>query len=147
MDLSNDQIAEFKEAFNLFDKDGDGKITSKEVGVVMRSLGVNPTEAELQDIVNDIDANMNGFIEFQSFVNLIKKKMQDEDKPEDIIAAFKVFDRDGHGYIATHELYHILTTIGEPLTKEEADQLEQEADKEKSGRVNYAEFVNLMLAK
>lgn len=42
------QFLEFKEAFSLFDKDGDGTITTKELGTVMRSLGQNPTEAELQ---------------------------------------------------------------------------------------------------
>ena len=50
--LTEEQIAEFKEAFSLFDKDGDGTITTKELGTVMRSLGQNPTEAELQDMVN-----------------------------------------------------------------------------------------------
>jgi len=48
--LTEEQIAEFKEAFSLFDKDGDGTITTKELGTVMRSLGQNPTEAELQDM-------------------------------------------------------------------------------------------------
>ena len=48
---------EFKEAFSLFDKDGDGTITSKELGTVMRSLGQNPTEAELQDMINEVDAD------------------------------------------------------------------------------------------
>jgi hypothetical protein len=47
--LTEEQIAEFKEAFSLFDKDGDGTITTKELGTVMRSLGQNPTEAE-QDL-------------------------------------------------------------------------------------------------
>lgn len=51
--LTQEQITEFKEAFSLFDKDGDGSITTKELGVVMRSLGQNPTEAELQDMVID----------------------------------------------------------------------------------------------
>ena len=50
--LTEEQIAEFKEAFSLFDKDGDGTITTKELGTVMRSLGQNPTEAELADILN-----------------------------------------------------------------------------------------------
>ena len=50
-------FAEFKEAFSLFDKDGDGTITTKELGTVMRSLGQNPTEAELQDMINEVDAD------------------------------------------------------------------------------------------
>ena len=51
------QFSEFKEAFSLFDKDGDGTICSKELGTVMRSLGQNPTEAELQDMINEVDAD------------------------------------------------------------------------------------------
>ena len=62
--LTEEQIAEFKEAFSLFDKDGDGTITTKELGTVMRSLGQNPTEAELQDMVNEVDADGNGTIDF-----------------------------------------------------------------------------------
>jgi hypothetical protein len=54
--LTEEQIAEFKEAFSLFDKDGDGTITTKELGTVMRSLGQNPTEAELQDMINEVSS-------------------------------------------------------------------------------------------
>ncbi|KAJ6408453.1 hypothetical protein OIU84_011714 [Salix udensis] len=62
--LTDEQISEFKEAFSLFDKDGDGCITTKELGTVMRSLGQNPTEAELQDMINEVDADGNGTIDF-----------------------------------------------------------------------------------
>jgi len=55
----NFPLTEFKEAFSLFDKDGDGTITTKELGTVMRSLGQNPTEAELQDMINEVDADGN----------------------------------------------------------------------------------------
>lgn len=55
--LSSSPPTEFKEAFSLFDKDGDGTITTKELGTVMRSLGQNPTEAELQDMINEVDAD------------------------------------------------------------------------------------------
>lgn len=54
-------FSEFKEAFSLFDKDGDGTITTKELGTVMRSLGQNPTEAELQDMINEVDADGKSF--------------------------------------------------------------------------------------
>jgi hypothetical protein len=52
--LTDEQIDEFKEAFGLLDKDGDGTITTKELGPVMRSLGHNPTDAELQDMINEV---------------------------------------------------------------------------------------------
>ncbi len=69
--LTEEQIAEFKEAFSLFDKDGDGTITTKELGTVMRSLGQNPTEAELQDMINEVDADGNGTIDFPEFLTMV----------------------------------------------------------------------------
>ena len=69
--LTEEQIAEFKEAFALFDKDGDGTITTKELGTVMRSLGQNPTEAELQDMINEVIAEVNGTIDFPEFLSLM----------------------------------------------------------------------------
>ena len=91
--LSEDQIAEFKEAFSLFDRDGDGKITSKELGTVMRSLGQNPTEAELHDMINEVDSDGNGTIDFPEFLTMMARKMQDTDTEEEIREAFKVFDK------------------------------------------------------
>ena len=98
--LTDEQIAEFKEAFALFDKDGDGTITTKELGTVMRSLGQNPTEAELQDMINEVDADGNGTIDFPEFLNLMARKMQDTDSEEELKEAFKVFDKDGNGFIS-----------------------------------------------
>uniref|UniRef100_A0A8C9A3U7 EF-hand domain-containing protein n=1 Tax=Prolemur simus TaxID=1328070 RepID=A0A8C9A3U7_PROSS len=55
--LTEEQTAEFKEAFSLFDKDGGGTITTKELGTITRSLGQTPTAAELQDMINEVDAD------------------------------------------------------------------------------------------
>ena len=94
--LTDEQIAEFKEAFALFDKDGDGgsltvrrtrrvktacvcsvgTITTKELGTVMRSLGQNPTEAELQEMIQEVDSDGNGIIDFPEFLSLMAKKMK-----------------------------------------------------------------------
>jgi calmodulin len=101
--LTDEQIAEFKEAFALFDKDGDGTVTTKELGTVMRSLGQNPTEAELQDMINEVDADGNGTIDFPEFLNLMARKMKDTDSEEELREAFKVFDKDGNGYISAAE--------------------------------------------
>uniref|UniRef100_A0A8C7USR3 EF-hand domain-containing protein n=1 Tax=Oncorhynchus mykiss TaxID=8022 RepID=A0A8C7USR3_ONCMY len=71
----------FKEAFSLFDKDGDGTITTKELGTVMRSLGQNPTEAELQDMINEVDEMIreadidgDGQVNYEEFVQMMTAK-------------------------------------------------------------------------
>uniref|UniRef100_A0A8C5EVP4 EF-hand domain-containing protein n=1 Tax=Gouania willdenowi TaxID=441366 RepID=A0A8C5EVP4_GOUWI len=137
--LTEEQIAEFKEAFSLFDKDGDGTITTKELGTVMRSLGQNPTEAELQDMINEVDADGNGTIDFPEFLTMMARKMKDTDSEEEIREAFRVFDKDGNGYISAAELRHVMTNLGEKLTDEEVDEMIREADIDGDGQVNYEE--------
>jgi len=145
--LTDEQIAEFKEAFSLFDKDGDGTITTKELGTVMRSLGQNPTEAELQDMINEVDADGNGTIDFPEFLTMMARKMKDTDSEEEIVEAFKVFDKDGNGFISAAELRHVMTNLGEKLTDEEVDEMIREADVDGDGQINYEEFVKMMMAK
>ncbi|KAJ3393758.1 hypothetical protein HDU84_001165 [Entophlyctis sp. JEL0112] len=143
--LTEEQIAEFKEAFSLFDKDGDGTITTKELGTVMRSLGQNPTEAELQDMINEVDADGNGTIDFPEFLTMMARKMKDTDSEEEIKEAFKVFDKDGNGFISAAELRHVMTNLGEKLTDEEVDEMIREADVDGDGQINYEEFVKMMV--
>ncbi|EFN51276.1 hypothetical protein CHLNCDRAFT_59820 [Chlorella variabilis] len=145
--LSDEQVAEFKEAFSLFDKDGDGTITTKELGTVMRSLGQNPTEAELQDMINEVDADGNGTIDFPEFIQLMARKMKDTDSEAELMEAFKVFDKDGNGFISAAELRHVMTNLGEKLTEEEVDEMIREADTDGDGQVDYNEFVKMMLSK
>ncbi|CAF3805544.1 unnamed protein product [Adineta steineri] len=132
--LTEEQIAEFKEAFSLFDKDGDGTITTKELGTVMRSLGQNPTEAELQDMINEVDADGNGTIDFPEFLTMMARKMKDTDSEEEIREAFRVFDKDGNGFISAAELRHVMTNLGEKLTDEEVDEMIREADIDGDGQ-------------
>ena len=145
--LTEEQIAEFKEAFSLFDKDGDGTITTKELGTVMRSLGQNPTEAELMDMIHEVDADGNGTIDFPEFLTMMARKMKDTDSAEEIKEAFKVFDKDGNGFISAAELRHIMTNLGEKLTDEEVDEMIREADVDGDGQINYDEFVDMMMSK
>ncbi|KAF0892074.1 hypothetical protein E2562_013469 [Oryza meyeriana var. granulata] len=145
--LPEDQIAEFKEAFSLFDKDGDGSITTKELGTVMRTLGQNPTEAELQDMISEVDADGSGNIDFQEFLGLMARKMKDKDSEEELREAFRVFDKDQNGFISAAELRQVMANIGERLTDEEVGEMILEADVDGDGQINYEEFVKCMMAK
>jgi calmodulin len=115
------------------------------LGTVMRALGQNPTEAELQDMVNEVDAEGNGTIDFPEFLTLMARKMKDTDSEEEIIESFKVFDRDGNGFIAAAELRHVMANLGEKLTDEEVDEMIREADVDGDAQINYEEFVNMMM--
>jgi calmodulin len=72
--------------------------------------------------------------------------MKDTDSQEEIQEAFKVFDKDGNGYISAAELRHVMTSLGEKLTEEEVDEMIREADVDGDGQINYEEFVKMMVS-
>lgn len=103
---------------------------------MMRSLGQNPSESELQDMINEVDADNNGTIDFPEFLTMMARKMKDTDSEEEIREAFKVFDRDNNGFISAAELRHVMTSIGEKLTDDEVDEMIREADQDGDGRID-----------
>ena len=143
--LTEDKINEFKEAFEIFDKDKDGYITTKELGDIMKNLGQTPSEAELQDMINEVDIDGNGTIDFKEFLGLMARKMRDNDSEEELIEAFKVFDRDGNRLISNVELQHVMTSLGENVTMDEVDEMIKEADLDGDGYINYEEFVKMIM--
>ncbi|KAG2442655.1 hypothetical protein HXX76_002739 [Chlamydomonas incerta] len=144
-DMTEERLAELKEAFKLFDKDGNGHITDKELGIVMRSLGQLPTEAELKQMVKEVDTNGSGTVEFPEFVKLMKRRPEEPaDQEEALREAFRMFDRDGNGFINTQELKHVMCNLGEALTEQEAEDMIKEADVDADQMVNYEEFVRMM---
>ena len=143
-ELQEEKVAECKEVFDLFDKDKDGAITTKELGYVMRALGADITQTELQEMINKIDQNSSGKIEFKEFLELFVKKLKDPDTEEDLIEAFKIFDKNGNGIISAAELKLVMTTYGERLTEEEANEMIKEADTDGDGFINYHEFIKII---
>ncbi|XP_064624270.1 calmodulin-like isoform X2 [Lineus longissimus] len=145
--LTEDQVAEFREAFALFDKNGDGQISVGELGIVIRSLGQNPTDKDLRQMINDVDADSSGTIDFSEFLDMMARKMKDTDSDEELKEAFKVFDEDGDGSISAAELRHVMLNLGEKMSDEEVTDMIREADLDGDGQIDYQEFVSMMTGK
>ncbi|PLB53972.1 calmodulin [Aspergillus steynii IBT 23096] len=145
--INEEQICEFKRAFSLFDNDGDGQITRNELGVAMRTLGLNPSESELQDMIDEVDVDKSGTIDFPEFLTMMARRTKEQDLEEDISEAFKVFDRDDDGFISPEELRQVMISIGEKLTDGEIAEIIREVDRDGDGCIGYDEFLQLMMQK
>jgi len=142
--LTGDQIGAFLDAFNRFDTVGDGVISSRQLGKVLRFIGQNPTEAELQDMVNEVDKDGTGSIDFPEFLSMMAIKVNQQNAEEQIREAFQVFDGDGNGYIDRRELSLMMRFMGESLTETEIQLILDEADIDRDGLIDYAEFFCMM---
>lgn len=146
--LPDEKVLECKEVFELFDDDKDGAITTKELGYVMRALGINPTLSELQEMVNEVDQDGSGKIELKEFLELYAAKSKGPpDTEEDLIEAFKIFDKDGYGLISAAEIKYVLTEIAEKFTEKEVTDLLNEANIDGDGYINLYEFAKIMTNK
>ncbi|OWF34590.1 Calmodulin, striated muscle [Mizuhopecten yessoensis] len=103
----------------------------------MRSLGQNPTDADIHDMVALVDSDGNGSIDFDEFLHLVAKRLQEADIETGLVEAFRLFDKDGNGFLTANELQSVVATSGESLTTEEVDMLMNEADVNNDGKVNY----------
>ena len=147
MEISGTKKAEYKKAFDIYDKDKDEKINLTELGNIMKSIGQNPSESELQDMINEIDIDGEGVITFDGFISLMEKKLRDADTEEELIESFKVFDKDGNGLISSENLRDVVVSLGMKFSQEEIDEMIREADNDGDGFINYEEFVNCVLNK
>ncbi|KAJ2846793.1 hypothetical protein IWW36_004174, partial [Coemansia brasiliensis] len=147
-DMNEQNIKELRDAFALFDKDNNGVITRNELSILMRSLNHNPTEEEINDMINEVDENGDGSIDFPEFVAMMARKpMSSEGPADEILEAFRVFDKNNDGVISAEELRQVMNSLGEKLTDAEIEEMIREADVDGDGQINYEEFAKMMTAK
>jgi len=147
-DFSDDQKAEFREAFSLFDRAGDDKIFLAQAGDVFRALGQNPTNIEVAKVLGnptneDLNVKRLSFDEFLPMLQSITKNSE-QGSYEDFVEGLRVFDKDGNGLILAAEIRHVLSTMGERLTEAEVNQLLQGFE-DQNGMINYEEFIRTVL--
>ena len=145
--LTEDEIEEIKEAFDLFDSDGSGTIDPSELKSAMQSLGFEAKNQTIYQMISDLDKDGSGAIDFDEFLDMMTARMSDKDTKEDINKVFRLFDDDKTGYISIKNLRRVAKELGETMTDEELMEMIERADSDGDGQVSQEDFYNIMTKK
>ncbi|XP_059306887.1 calmodulin-like protein 3 [Lycium ferocissimum] len=146
MSIQEMDPAELRRVFHMFDRNGDGKITRKELSDSLQNLGIYIPEMELVQMIEKIDINGDGFVDMEEFGTLYQSIMDERDEEEDMREAFNVFDQNGDGYITVEELRSVLSSLGlkQGKTLEDCKRMIMKVDVDGDGMVDYKEFRQMM---
>ena len=142
--LSEEEIEEIREAFNLFDTDGSGTIDPKELKAAMQSLGFEAKNQTIYQMIGDIDKDNDGSIDFEEFLDMMTAKMSDKDTREDIQKVFNLFDDDQTGRITLRNLKRVAKELGETMSDAELMEMIERADTDQDGEISPDEFYGIM---
>ena len=138
-----------KVCFDLFDTRKQDYLSADELGEIMRAMGFRPTEEELVDLVNEIDEDGSGQIEFAEFCQLCATFLVEdpdiETMKKELKDAFRIYDKEGQGYITTETLRGLIGELLAPLTDEELEGIIEELDEDGSGSMDFDEFCEMMM--
>ena len=143
--LTDQQHKEYSFQFLLFDKKGEEKIATSELGTLIRSLGKYPTNSEVENMIELVDGDHSGYVTLEDFLRLMAAQSQRGDTEEDVRDAFRVFDKSTDSFISAAELRHILTNLGERMPEELADEILKDADIDGDGQINYDELIRKLM--
>nr|QGQ62243.1 Troponin C [Demodex folliculorum]QGQ62244.1 Troponin C [Demodex folliculorum]UKO95429.1 troponin c [Demodex canis] len=146
-DLTKEQVQMLRKAFDMFDREKKGYIACNMVSTILRTLGQTFEESDLQQLIIEIDADGSGQLEFDEFLTLTARFLVEEDAEamqEELREAFRLYDKEGNGYIKTSDLREILRALDDKLTADELDEMIAEIDTDGSGTVDFDEFMEMM---
>ena len=141
LDVPEEKLAEYKEAFDMFDKKNKGSISIGDIIKIMRNFGYPMTKEEARSMISNVDASGDGEVDFEEFVMLMEKQIHNLGE-DPVLQAFKEFDKNDDGKITNREFRYILTHVGENLfTEEEVDSLFKECELNENDDMEYEEFI------
>ena len=146
-DLVLNKEKEYKSIFFFFFSNKDGSVNSLELANILKSININISDEEIKEIMTEIELEGNGEINYDEFISILNKREKDVDNEEELLKAFKVFDKEGNGLININELKHIMLTVGNNLSESEINDMLTEADTDMDGYINYEEFIRSIVAK
>ncbi|KAI4329918.1 hypothetical protein MLD38_028248 [Melastoma candidum] len=139
--------AELRRVFSMFDRNGDGQITKKELHDSLQNLGIHIPEKDLVQMIEKIDVNGDGYVDIDEFGSVYQSIMDGkDDEEEDMREAFNVFDQNGDGFITVEELRSVLASLGlkQGRTLEDCKKMITKVDVDGDGMVNFKEFKQMM---
>mmetsp|Transcript_20505 Transcript_20505/g.49802 ORF Transcript_20505/g.49802 Transcript_20505/m.49802 type:complete len:166 (+) Transcript_20505:53-550(+) len=145
--LTEDEIDEIREAFNLFDTDGSGTIDPKELKAAMQSLGFESKNPTIYQMIADLDRESSGAIDFEEFLDAITSKLGDKESKDGISKIFNLFDDDKSGVISLKNLKRVAKELGETMTDEELREMIERADSNGTGEITFEDFYTIMTKK
>merc|ERR1712007_308247 len=149
--LANDEIKCLKVCFDLFDTKKQEFLSGDDLGDIMRAMGFRPSEEELADLLHEVDEDGSGEIEFGEFCKLCATFLVEdpdiETMKKELKDAFRIYDKEGLGYITTETLRGLIGELLAPLTDEELDGILEELDEDGSGSMDFDEFCEMMMTK
>ncbi|KAM7486935.1 hypothetical protein LguiA_002944 [Lonicera macranthoides] len=137
---------ELRRVFQMFDQNGDGRITKKELTDSLSNMGIFIPDEELNQMIEKIDVNNDGCVDIDEFGELYQSIMDGRDEDEDMREAFNVFDQNGDGFITVDELKSVLGSLGlkQGRTAEDCKSMINKVDVDGDGRVDFNEFKQMM---
>ena len=135
-----------KEGFALFDRDGKGICDVREIGTIVRHLGICPTEMELRELITECEEEEpTGFIRFERFERMMSRVLLENQYPRDsedkLLRAFRTLDPDNKGFVEAEKIRTLLTTHRERFSQEEIDDFLHFAVDAESGCCYYEDYV------
>ncbi|XP_026724643.1 troponin C-like [Trichoplusia ni] len=147
-ELDKAQLQLLKNAFDAFDHEKAGVISIDFIGTILEMLGHEVDEDTLKEIIAEVDVNGTGQLEFSDFCSLAAKFLTEEEDDEamqkELREAFRLYDREGNGYITTDVLKEIFRELDNTISAEDLDTMIEEIDSDGSGTVDFEEFLEVM---
>ncbi|XP_044734419.1 troponin C, isoallergen Bla g 6.0101-like [Chrysoperla carnea] len=146
-ELDKDQIALLQNAFNTFDKEKKGSVPTDMIGTILDMFGQQVDDETLAEIILEFDSEGTGQLDFKQFCELAARFLVEEDTEAmqaELREAFRLYDREGNGYITTDVLRSILKELDDKITAEDLDTMIEEIDSDGSGTVDFEEFMEVM---